>query len=716
MNSYSAKARGRLISPLLWVLGALLVAGTIVYLSGLGRESRNANPAMLSDVKDGTNWAAYGRTFDDNHYSPLDEINEANVAGLRLVWWIDVPQDVSTYGAPLAIDGVLYYPTGFSVIHAVDAATGRELWRFDPKVAEVAGERMRVGWGIRGLAYWNGKIYFGTYDGRLIAVDAKSGQLVWEVQTLPKESKLFISGPPRAYNGKILIGNGGGDGSPSRGFVTSYDAETGKQIWRFHIVPGNPKDGFENEAMELAAKTWKGEWWKKGGGGASWNALTYDPELNRVYIGTGNGSPWNQKIRSPGGGDNLFLCSVLALDADTGKYVWHYQTTPGETWDYNSAMDIQLTTLPIGGRNRRVILHAPKNGFFYVIDRDTGKLISAEPFTKVTWASRIDLTTGRPVENPEARYTNKGAMVWPSALGGHNWQPMSFSQKSRLVYIPTIELPQYWDDRGVDLKNWRHTGHLNSDNGLNPLAVPPEMPRIDSNPGLLQAWDPVTQRQVWSVRQISPMNGGVMSTGGDLVFQGQADGKFVARSAKTGRELWSFDAQNGILSPPITYRVNGRQYVTVITGFNGTAGIFGPMSARFGWDYRTQLRRVLTFTLDGKASLPPPPKREAVVPIKQPSFTLDLAKARKGEVVFAYHCAACHGVGAIAGGSAPDLRASQIPLSAEAFDMVVRDGALVDRRMPKFGELSTDDTEAMRHYIRRQAQQGFSKDYGPRGH
>jgi quinohemoprotein ethanol dehydrogenase len=670
---------------------------------------------MLSDAMDGTNWAAYGRTFDDNHFSPLSEINESNVARLKLAWEIDVPREYTTYGAPLAVDGVLYYPMGLSVIQAVDAQTGRELWRYDPEVAVVAGERMRVAWGPRGLAYWNGKIYVGAADGRLIALDAATGRLAWSVQTLPQGSGLSINGPPRAYNGKILIGNSDSDASQARGFVTAYDAENGKQVWRFYMMPGDPKDGFENKAMEMAAKTWKGEMWKKGGGGAAWNALTYDPELNRVYIGTGNGGPWNQKILSPGGGDNLFLCSILALDADTGEYIWHYQTTPGDTWDYDSAMDIELATLKINGRNRRAILHAPKNGFFYVIDRDTGKLISAEPYTKVTWASRIDLATGRPVENPEARYTDKPAVVWPFGNGGHTWQPMSFNPKTGLVYIPTTELPGYWDDQGIDLKSWKHSGHVNLDNGIDMTAAPPAMPKNGERVGFIQAWNPMTQKQVWSVLQVSPSNGGITSTGGNLVFQGQADGKFVARSATTGKELWTFDAQNGILAPPITYLVNGRQYVTVITGFNGPAGIFGLVSAQFGWDYRTQLRRVLTFSLGEKASLPHAPTKEPVVAINDPSFKVDPTKAHRGAELYVYHCFNCHGANVIAGGVAPDLRASQVPLSPAAFDAVVREGALVRQRMPKFSELTSADTEAIRHYIREQARAGGAKSEVPPG-
>ncbi|MET0656933.1 MAG: PQQ-binding-like beta-propeller repeat protein, partial [Steroidobacteraceae bacterium] len=512
----------------------------------------------------------------------------------------------------------------------------------------------------------------------------------------------YISGAPRAFNGKVIIGNGGADYGHVRGFVTTYDAETGKQLWRFYTVPGDPAKGFENDAMAMAAKTWTGHWWEWGGGGTVWNAITYDPEFDRIYIGTGNGAPWNRKIRSPGGGDNLFLCAVVALDANSGKYVWHYQTTPGESWDYNSAMDMELATLSIAGAERKVLLHAPKNGFFYVLDRRDGKLISAQPFAKVTWAKGIDPATGRPIEDPAARYPNGEAFIWPGPLGAHNWQAMAYSPKTQLAYIPIFNVPGYYDDRGINPKTWQHPVGMVSNGGLN--TVIPDMPPADGTPlGALQAWDPARQREVWSVPQLGAMNGGVLSTNGDLVFQGQADGRFLARAADSGRELWSFDAQNGIVAQPITYLANGKQYVSVITGYSGTASAFGPSSAQFGWEYRRQQRRVLTFVLDGKASLPAAPKIQAANPPDDASFVVNAALAESGAKHFANRCAVCHGLAAIAGGAAPDLRYSAIPLSAPAFRSIVHDGALVPRGMPKFDILSEGDLEAIRHYLRRQA-------------
>ena len=343
------------------------------------------NDASLADEKDGKNWLSYGRTYSEQRFSPLDQISADSVKRLGLEWHMDLPNDRSLVGTPIVVDGVMFFEGSFNFLYAIDAKTGKTLWTYDPKVIEHAGDRLRVMWDTsRGVAYWENKVYLATLDGRLIAVDADNGKEVWSVMTVDPRKALFITGAPKVFRGKVIIGNGGTEWGAARGYATAYDATTGEMAWRFWVVPGNPADGFENKAMEMAAETWNGEWWKFGGGGNIWNGITYDPEFNAVYIGTGNGSPWNRKIRSPGGGDNLFLCSIVALDADTGEYRWHYQTTPGETWDYNSNMDIVLADLPRGDQTIKALLHAPKNGFFYIINRATGELLSAEKFGKVT--------------------------------------------------------------------------------------------------------------------------------------------------------------------------------------------------------------------------------------------------------------------------------------------------------------------------------------------
>jgi quinohemoprotein ethanol dehydrogenase len=652
--------------------------------------------AALRDGNQGGDWAGYGRTYGEQHYSPLKAIDAANVGKLGLAWSIDLPPG-NAVSAPLAIGGVLYYTTGYSVIDAVNAVSGKPLWRFDPKAPEAAGERLRQGWGSRGIAWWDGKIYTGTQDGRLIAIDAKTGKELWSQQTLEPGDYRFISGAPRAFDGKIIIGHGGADSGAARGYVTAYDAKTGKQLWRFWTVPGDPSKGFENEAMAMAAKTWAGEWWKFGGGGTVWNAMSYDADTDTVFIGTGNGAPWNHRIRSKGQGDNLFLSSIVAIDAKTGRYKWHYQTNPGESWDYNASMDMHLADLKIDGKQRKVLIQAPKNGFLYVLDRVTGELISAEKIAKVTWAERIDLKTGRPVEAADIRFPDgKTVEIWPSNSGAHSWQPSAFSPLSQLTYIPLRETGMTFSDKGIDPDTWVYTKGNQPNLGMH-LGPPKDDPL--HNTSALLAWDPVAGKAAWRVATPGAWNGGVLATGGNLVFQGQADGRLHGYNSRTGQRLWSFEAGTGVLAPPISYQANGKQYITVLTGIGTSAGI-DSSQLPVVMDYRTQPRRVLTFALDGKAKLPVLPTT-ALQPAADPGYKADGASELRGAMLFA-HCLACHGFGAVAAGAAPDLRASVIPTVPEAFASVVRDGAMVPVGMPKFGEFSEQDLKDLSQYVRAQ--------------
>ena len=642
----------------------------------------------------GRDWYAFGGDDSQDRFSPLSKVNADNIGQLGLAWSYDIDA-FDAYTAPLKVGGVVYFAAGHSVIHALDARTGKLLWQYDPKVAEQpeARVRARAGWGVRGIAYANGNIYTGTREGRLIAVNARTGKLVWSSWTLDEAPGAYITGPPFIAGDNVVIGFGGADYSPVRGYVTAYNLKTGKQAWRFYIVPGDPAKGFENKAMEAAAKTWTGEWWKFGGGGAVYHAMAYDAKYDRVYLGTGNGFPWNQKIRSPGGGDNLYLSSILALDAKSGDYAWHYQTDPANTWDFNNAMDIQLADIDFAGQKRSVIIHAPKNGFFYVIDRADGKLLSAEKFAKVNWADRIDLTTGRPVENPDARYENgKPFVLYPFPNGAHGVQPMSYSRQTGLTYIPVMEGGRVHIDP-ANVTTWSPRLGMFVNTGLG--AVPPSMvvpPPISK----LVAWDVANQREAWSVPQPGVFNGGVLSTGGNLVFHGQNDGKLVARRADKGDKLWDFDAQNGILSAPISYEVGGRQYVTVIASYRSSA------ANTPNWDYRQQRRRVLTFTLGGKGKLPPYKYVDEPV-IDDPAFVIDAAKVAVGAGVFGTSCNICHGAGGVSGGAAPDLRKSAMVLDAGAFNAVVHDGVLLARGMPAYANLSPDEISGLRHYIRQRA-------------
>lgn len=673
-----------------------------------------ANDPAFTDTADGADWISYGRTYDEQHHSPLTEIDQSNISRLGLAWSLELPRLHSAATVPLAVDGIVYFAADQAIVHAVDAASGKLLWTYDPHVAKVAGVRMRAVWGTRGLAYGYGKLFVGTPDGRLIAIEARTGKPAWSAQTVEPGDGRYITGAARVFNGLVLIGHGGADVAPVRGYVTAYDAQTGAQRWRFHVVPGDPAKGFENAAMAMAAKTWTGEWWKHGGGGTVWNAITYDPEFNSIYLGTGNGAPWNARIRSPGGGDNLFLASIVALDADTGAYKWHYQQNPAETWDYNSAMDITLATLTIGGVPRKVLMQAPKNGFFYILDRATGKLLSAEKFSKATWASHVDLSTGRPVELPNMRYDNSAVQLWPSPSGAHSWQPMAYDPASGLVYIPAIELPGSWDDRGIDRKSWAsRPGQMNAGIHVFQSDIPPA-----AGTSALLAWDPVRQRKAWEVPTPGVWNGGVMTTAGGLVFQGQGDGMFNAYAAGTGKRLWRFDGRMGIVGAPIAYTVNGRQQITVLAGWGGSgAGFMGSMAAQYGWVARRHVNRVLTFVLDGKARLPanlPSPGPET--PIDDPAFRVDLSKAERGATLYSSTCMACHGSGAVAAGYAPDLRASAVLLSEDVFKQIVHDGLLLEQGMPTYAELTDVQLEELRHFIRARAReavrpQGKSRDH-----
>ncbi len=682
------KLRATYLTLSLIAANSALAKGTVV------------DDATLSALGDGSNWPAFGRNYSEQRFSPLDQINVRTVAQLGVEWVTELPGDRALVATPLVVDGVIYFTGSYSVARAVDARSGKILWEYDPKSIKHAGDRLRIMWDQnKGPAVWKDKLIISTIDGRLIGLNRHTGEKVWEVMTVDPRRAYYITGAPKVFKGKVLIGNGGTEISAARGYVTAYDADSGAQIWRFWIVPGNPADGFENAAMEMAAKTWTGEWWKFGGGGNAWHGFTYDPEFDQVLIGTGNGSPWNRKIRSPGGGDNLFLCSIVALDPDTGEYKWHYQTVPGETWDYNSNMDIVLADLNVGEQTIKALLHAPKNGFFYVINRANGELLSAQKIAKVTWASHVDLKTGRPVEIAGARYEDGEELVWPSPVGAHNWHAMSYNPQTRLVYIPMIEMPGMWKDNGINFEVWK-SPNLFVDTGVEfgSDSVP-----ADFGDAFLLAWDPIKHAKVWQREQPRAWNAGTMTTAGNLVFQGRADGVFVAYDATSGKPLWDIDLGLGISSPPVTYTVAGKQYVSLLVGWGGAGVILGEQAAQHGWKYGMHPRRLYTFALDGKASVPPSPPPTFAQPLDPVDFTIDAELAKTGLDLYAKSCFMCHGGGAIAGGMAPDLRESPLLLSLEAFRDVVVNGARIDRGMPHFRDLSDRDLQALTHYVRQMA-------------
>src|ERR1700729_11746 len=487
--------------------------------------------------RDPDNWLTYGRTYSEQRYSPLTRISADNANRLGLAWYADLDTNRGQAATPLVIDGVMYVSTAWSMVKAYDARNGRLLWSYNPEVPRQLGVNGCCDVVNRGLAAWNGKIFVAAFDGRLIALDATSGKLLWTTMTVDKDKPYTITQAPRVIKGRVIIGTSGGEYGV-RGYISAYDAETGKFAWRFYTVPGDPSKPFENEAMAMAAKTWSGEWWKHGGGGTVWDAISYDPDLNLVYFGVGNGLEWDRAKRSADKGDNLFLASIVALNADTGEYVWHYQVMPGDEWDFDAVAQLTLADLTIDGKVRHVLMQSNKNGFFYILDRKTGKLISAKPIMAVNWTSGIDMKTGRPIEHSDIRYsmTGKPIVMMPGPDGAHSWHPMAYNPGTGLVYIPAQEIAK----RFTPIKNFK-TSPIGWNLGVDVAGA------SDSNKGYLLAWDPVKQKQVWRVDYRGPWNGGVVTTAGNIVAQGDATGYFNVYRADTGQKLWSMDAESAMM-------------------------------------------------------------------------------------------------------------------------------------------------------------------------
>ena len=656
---------------------------------------------LLAAEDDPDNWLSHGRTYAEQRFSPLTDINAENVGDLALAFAVEFDTNRGQEATPIVVDGVMYLSTAWSKVMAVNAATGEVLWRYDPEVDGSKGADACCDVVNRGVAVWEGKVFVGTIDGRLVALDAASGAELWDVVTVDQEQPYTITGAPRVVRGKVIIGNSGAE-MGVRGYVSAYDADSGDMVWRFYTVPGNPANGPDGAASDEAfarfgADTWSGEYWEMGGGGTVWDSIVYDAEFDQLLVGVGNGSPWNHRARSNGEGDNLFLASILALDPDTGAYKWHYQQNPGETWDFTATQQMTLADLTIDGQPRKVILQAPKNGFFYVIDRADGKLISAEPYAPQNWAERIDLETGRPVELPGVRYAEAPQLIYPGGIGAHAWHPMSYSPDTGLVYIPAMQVPLSYAD---DADYTRHIGRWNT--GVTFLA-PPEgsVPGATAterrealsrmNKGMLVAWDPVAQEARWQIDMPWPWNGGTLATAGNLLFQGDAYGVFRARAADTGEELWQFDAQRGIMAGPISYRVDGVQYVAVMAGYGGSMG----MATQTDWMRRPAPNgMLLVFRLGGTGTIAQLPAFEAA-PYVSSDETFTPAQLAMGEQQYFAFCTICHN-----GPVNPNLMRSPAATDAAAWNAVVMDGILVQRGMISFAPwINAEQSEAIRAYV-----------------
>jgi len=696
-------------------------------LSGCNRQKTpdDTDRSMPGDVSDARianadretrNWLTYGRTYNEQRFSPLKNISDQNVGQLGLAWSFDLDTKRGQEATPIVADGVMYFSTAWSNVFALNAATGALLWSYDPQVPREWAVNACCDVVNRGVAIWQKKIFVGTLDGRLVALDAATGKPVWEQLTIDKNWRYTITGAPRIVRGKVLIGNGGGEFGV-RGYVSAYDAETGKLAWRFYTVPGDPSQPFESPILEKSSKTWSGEWWKNGGGGTVWDAIVYDPELDLLYIGVGNGGPWNGKYRSPKGGDDLLTCSIVALRPETGEYVWHYQEDPADDWDFDSSEQMILADLTIDGKARKVLLHAPKNGLFYVIDRENGAVISGKPYTYINWATGVDPKTGRPIETAIAHYRGKDpAPIVPGPLGAHSWQPMSYSPLTGLTYIPVNDVG--FKFKSVDDFEFKK---LAANYGIDTVAAGmPQDPKIkkailDTVKGKLVAWDPVHQKQAWAVDRPGPWNGGTLATAGNLVFEGTAGGRFEAYRADTGEKLWSFDAQTGVMAGPVTYAVNGEQYVAVLAGWGGVFPLAtGEVSFKSG--RVRNVSRMLVFKLGGKASLAPQPPWEEPI-LNPPRSVAGSATIHRGEARYQRFCAACHGDVAVSGGVLPDLRYSST-LADDNWFAVVRGGTYQSLGMVSFAnEVSQKDAADIRSYVIFRANQSLheGKDATPPG-
>ena len=672
--------------------------------------------SVISGGTEPENWLAHGRSYSEQRFSPLTKITADNVKDLGLAWTYNTDTVRGMEASPIVKDGVMFATGSWSVVYALDAKTGEQLWVYDPEVPREWARKPCCDVVNRGVAVWKGRVYVGTLDGRLVALDARTGKPIWDVNTIDRAKPYSVTGAPRIIKGKVIIGNGGAE-LGVRGYITAYDADTGKQLWRFFTVPGDPRVPVENEHLKAALPTWKADaqgwkYWEVGGGGTVWDSMAYDPELDLLYIGTGNGSPWSRYLRSPGGGDNLYLSSVVAIKPETGQMAWYFQETPGDSWDFTATQHIILADLEIAGQQRKVLMHAPKNGFFYVLDRETGKFISGKNYVPVTWAKGLD-ENGRPIEDKSSAFRDKTAMIQPSPHGGHNWQPMAFNPQTKLVYIPSQLTPQmfvYDKTRSVKPGVWNTGVDFGAIANQTMAAIQAGQP-LPAAEGSIIAWDPINQKEAWRHKLPTFWNGGMLTTAGNLVFQGGGDGMLRAWKADTGEEVWNMDAKTGIIAPPVTYSVDGEQYVAILAGWGGVGVTLVPEAANAINKYGNA-GKIFAFKLGGQKIIDAP-----VIPqepmAKPPEATASAAMVAKGSATYHRYCSVCHGFFAMSSGSIPDLRHS----TAEVFERykeIVIDGERKDNGMASFADqINEQDVKDIKAYILALANAAYAEENKP---
>ncbi len=676
--------------------------------------------------RDAKEWVTLGGDYMQQHYSPLEEINTTNVGNLGFAWEFDARSVISRVphgleATPIVVDGIMYTSGAWGFVYAVNAKTGEGIWTYDPKVDASYNRRACCDVVNRGVAVWKGKIYVGTLDGYLVCLDAKDGHEIWRSDTFIDRTLAYtITAAPQVAGKVVVIGNSGAEYGV-RGYITAYNLDSGEQEWRFYTVPGDPNNEFEHEEMEMASKTWDpNSNWEVGGGGTVWGQSAYDPELNLLYIGTGNSSPYPIWIRSPEGGDNLFLASILAINPNNGKLIWYYQTTPGEIWDYTATQNIVLANISWKGEERKVLMQAPKNGFFYVLDRKTGELLSAEKYTVANWASHIDIKTGRPVLTEQGWYKDEPKLVLPGIAGGHNWNPMSYNPKTGLVYIPEIVFPMiYKFDENYAFQKLKFGTGLVYESIFSP-PFPKESRKyfagqsdtIEVNK--LKAWDPINQQMKWEyLHEVPKGNGGILSTAGDLTFQGTNTGFLKIFEANSGELLKEIEVGTGIIAAPMSYKIDGEQYVAVMAGYGGNSLAWGPSDKRVANLKYQNYGRLLAFKLGG-GSTPLPPKFMATKTPAPPSFEIDKALVIKGEALFNGYCKDCHRAGS-------EIEYSQYPNLAKLlapthnlFKKIVLEGVFAQNGMDSFADvLNEDDVDAIQHYLVKQQTDLFEEQSNP---
>ena len=674
-------------------LKKFLAAGCLTLLSSIATSAGNVTEQrILAESASGENWFVKGGNFRGEHFSPLEQIDDGNVADLGLAWATDLPAPDGISATPIVVDGVIYLSAAYSVVFAIDARTGRELWRFDPDVRRAFADDPDLSWTARvnrGVAVWDGKVLATTADCRLIAIDAAGGEQAWSQVTCDGERGYAITDSPYVGGGKVFVGNAGSEsGEKNRGYVSAYDAGTGERLWRFYTVPSDDPTENKSDAMKMAAATWSGGALEEfGGGGSNWNEMTYDPESNLLFFGTAGALPYLFSERNPDGGDNLFTSSVLAVDADTGEYRWHYQTVPEDSWDYNATMNIILADLRLGGADRKTLLIAPKNGFQYVLDRLTGELLAAEKYAKVNWATHINLETGRPVYDSQAEFWRgegeQTIAVWPNMWGAHGWNPMAWHPGLGLVYIPVVDVPQI-------------VHKFDDGDSASSVEMLTEVDGKPFSPGKLVAWDPVLQKARWTQEHPLPYNGGVLTTAGNLVFQGDALGRFTAYAADTGERLWSLTTGSAINAAPVSYALDDQQYVLIPIGAGG--GMQFNYPELHGTDSSQGPTRLLALRLDGDGDLPAAQAAERSLP-EQPELDASAETIEQGQWAYADECGFCHGKNAVAraGSSVPDLRYASSETHQQWHGIVIG-GANRANGMPSF-ELEIAESAAIRSYV-----------------